>query len=79
MGAVDATTGQMTGLTAASGTSVPNDDSTHFYQLISNMTVEVSTIAKVTLTGGGGAGKVWNYVYCGALPATDGSGHLLNS
>lgn len=76
---IDATTGAFTGApTIVSGTSVPDDNSTHAYQLLTNIIVTLSTIASIQVQGGGVGGSQ-NYSYCGYLPATDGSGHLFNS
>lgn len=76
---IDATTGEFTqDPDILTGTSVPSDDSTHAYQLLTNIIVTVSTIAQISVTGGGVKGSQ-NYLYCGPLPATDGSGHLFNS
>jgi len=77
-GTINTLTGAMTALEIDSGTSLPADDSTHFYQLLTNISVDISTgTAKVTVLGGGVSGSQ-NYFYCGLLPTADGSGHLLN-
>lgn len=76
---ISATDGSFTGApTIASGTSVPSDDETHAYQLLTNIAVTISTVASIQVLGGGVSGSQ-NYFYCGDLPPDDGSGHLFNS
>lgn len=77
-GAINPATGAMTALEIDSGTAIPADTTTAFYQLVTNISVDISTgVAKVNVLGGGVSGSQ-NYFYCGITPATDGSGHLLN-
>lgn len=78
---VNATNGHLDPTTKEilSGTTVPNDTSTDAYQLMTNFIVDISSGAAVITVTGGGVNGSQNYQYCGLLPATDGSGHILNS
>lgn len=77
---VDPATGELsqTVKEILSGEEVPEDDEENTYQKLADILVDVSSgIAVVNVLSGGRGSQ--NYVYCGNLPATDGSGHQFNS
>jgi hypothetical protein len=79
VGTINPANGYITALDIEPGTFVPDDTETAFYQLLSNVIVNVvDGVASVQVTGGGVRGSQ-NYFYCGVIPPVDGSGHLLNS